>query len=236
MDDLFPTLFAKTFFILATQLSITWVAARATLVYFQRKYHQGASWITATKNKAGFLDLHVDQQILKGPIYVLLAVYFATFFFLELYAAEYMRLGLLTFSFWSVQVGIIVALCLIAVDENMGMKVVALTALITVLTALIGIYSGIDFGFLSTGLFIALLLLLGANILRIFIDIPRMKQRVIAGIGVVIFTIYMVHDFNALAKDDAAGVNDWPAAIHISIGIYLDIINLLLELLDAMSD
>jgi len=43
-----------------------------------------------------------------------------------------------------------------------------------------------------------------------------------------------VYDFNRLERAAENGVNDWNTAFQIGFSIYLDVINLLLELLEAM--
>ena len=47
---------------------------------------------------------------------------------------------------------------------------------------------------------------------------------------------YGPNDFNRLAALDEQGVNDWETALQIAVSLYLDIINLLLELLEATSN
>ncbi len=89
----------------------------------------------------------------------------------------------------------------------MGRKALALTASITFGAALIGIYSKIDFNFLAVPLFIALSALIVFNFIQLFKALSSAKQRIIAFGGVVIFTLYLVMDFNGLEKKSAAGVN-----------------------------
>ena len=48
-------------------------------------------------------------------------------------------------------------------------------------------------------------------------------------IGAVIFTLYLLYDFNRLEKMKAD--ESWGSAIEIAVSIYLDIINLFLDLL-----
>ena len=147
-----------------------------------------------------------------------------------------LALGIPLFTVWSILTGIELALALISVDENLGSKILAITAIITFITALIGMYSGIDFSFLGIFLFGALILLLIGNLVRLFIAIPRASQRVKAFLGVIIFTGYLLFDFNRLAKLEVQeGANSWYVAIDLAIDIYLDIINLFLELLDLLS-
>jgi FtsH-binding integral membrane protein len=52
--------------------------------------------------------------------------------------------------------------------------------------------------------------------------------------GSAIFTLYLVFDFNRLERAAENGVNDWNTAFQIGFSIYLDVINLLLYLLEAM--
>lgn len=237
IDAAFPTLFSKTFAILTLQLFITWVAVKQTIDRFHLMHAWGTPWISSTKNEQGQIDLHIDFQSIRFYFYGLLVVDIAVFLLL-LFWGQYQTLWISTliFSVWSILTGIEVALCLLSVDENLGSKVLAITTTIVFATGAVGIYSNIDFGFLGVGLFIALLFLIVFNLVRLFVAIPRPVQRWVAGIGVVIFTLYLVHDFNALTKASTAGMNDWQAATRFAIEIYLDIINLFLELLDAMSD
>jgi len=55
--------------------------------------------------------------------------------------------------------------------------------------------------------------------------------------GAFIFSVFILFDFNLLKKKgDIAEYNNWETAYEIAFTIYLDIINLLLEILDAMGN
>ena len=54
--------------------------------------------------------------------------------------------------------------------------------------------------------------------------------------GIVIFVLYLVYDFDRLEKANASGDTSWGTAVDIAVNIYLDIINLFIELLIAMSE
>ena len=57
-----------------------------------------------------------------------------------------------------------------------------------------------------------------------------------AAFGVLIFTGYLLFDFNRLAKLKAvAAANNWDTALNFAISIYLDIINLFISLMNLMS-
>ena len=45
---------------------------------------------------------------------------------------------------------------------------------------------------------------------------------------------YLLYDFNRLERAAENGVNDWNTAFEIGFSIYLNVLNVLLELLEAM--
>ena len=138
---------------------------------------------------------------------------------------------------FSLTTGGLIGLSLIAVDENLGLKVTSLTAIATLITALVGMYSGIDFSFLGKFLFFALLGLIIVSFIRIFFTIKGISKKIIAFIGIAIFIGYLLLDFNNLNKaGKLSTINNWVTALDYSVNIYLDIINLFLYILDAMSD
>ena len=47
--------------------------------------------------------------------------------------------------------------------------------------------------------------------------------------------LYLIYDFNALEKAIARGDNSWGTAVDIAVNLYLDIINLFLDLLEILA-
>lgn len=234
---MFETLLSKTFGILTLQFFITWATTIYIISWFRDLYRQGKLGITATKNEAGELDLHLNFLIIKPYFRALLIVDVLAFLALLFFGRNNLLIGLPIFSVWSILTGVELALCLLSVDENLGGKVLAITSCITAGGAVVGMYSGINFSFLGPTLFWSLILLIIGNIVRLFISIPRGKQRVMAFFGCIIFTGYILFDFNRLAEAGKEKIyNTWPVAMDFSIEIYLDVINLFLELLNLLSD
>ncbi len=234
---MFETLYAKTFAILGLQLFITWLVTVLVIKSVTALYYANAPGISGTTNEDGLLDLVIDSAMIKPYLIGLLVFDGIIFLALLLIGTDIPTIGIPLFCAWSILTGISLALSLISVDENLGGKVLAITVTVTAVCAVIGIYSGIDFGFMGGFLLIALLGLLAANIVRLFVAIPRASQRVVAGFGVVVFTGYLLFDFNRLAKlHGNADANTWSIAMDLSIEIYLDIINFFLHLLDLMSN
>lgn len=107
---------------------------------------------------------------------------------------------------------------------------------ITLLTAVVVAYVGMDFGFLGLGLFIALLALIIMGLLNMFWFKSPLMRLIGSYIGAVIFSLYLLYDFDRLEDSVAAGDNSWETAINLAISIYLDIVNLFLSLLDILSN
>jgi len=228
---LFETLFSKVFLILSIQLIITTIACIGLIQYIRYLYNtKKVEWISATYIGKGKVDLHIDFRYISKYFWTLLILDIVVFIIL-LFNQHNFGFAMILFTIWSILTGIEVALALIAVDENLGTTVLVITASVTFITALIGLYSGINFSFMGKLLLIALIGLIAINILRLFIKISETKRKIIAIFGVVLFTLYLIYDFNRITRAE----NNWYEAMNIAIGIYLDIINLFLYLLDLLS-
>tara|TARA_B100000029_G_scaffold513999_1_gene615272 strand:+ start:957 stop:1898 length:942 start_codon:yes stop_codon:yes gene_type:complete len=129
----------------------------------------------------------------------------------------------------------ILAWILILMDENDGIRVLWLTVAITIVCGIVGTTSGIDFSFLDIPLLIGLF---GLCILRIYQSLnglTAVKTRMMAILGCILFTLFLLFDFYRLADlNEIAEENNWDVAFQLAFHLYLDIINLLLELLQAM--
>ena len=96
--------------------------------------------------------------------------------------------------------------------------------------------SDLDFSFLGIFLFIALLILIAMTLLNTFVFKSRFFSLLKAYFGVILFTLYLLYDFDRLESLGAQGETSWSAAIHIAVNLYLDIINLFLYLLEIFAD
>lgn len=245
MNNVFPTLFSKTLFIVSAQLFITWLTTHFVFLFFKRvdpKLETTNPYADKPSNE-NILDRVAEDTepryrwIFSSTLFFSILVLSTGVFVLLLFWGIDQPLGVSfsLFSVWSFLTGIELEYVLLNVEEGLGRKVLGLTAVIVLATAFIGIYSHVDFGFLQIPLFIALLILLVFSLFNLFASMDGVKQRIMSGFGVVIFTLYLVFDFNSLLKKENAGENTWPDAMHLAIKIYLDIINLILQLLKLLS-
>lgn len=239
MFDANSTLIAKTFVLLITGLFLTYIATKLTISYFYRAYQQRKPHVTLKKAHAdGSQDLVVDRKWLSPRLWAVIIVQFIVFLAM-LYFHEF-RNDLPTASglaiAWTLLTGVMLGFAIIDIDESLAVKALQLTAICALATGVIAFFSGVNFEGLGKYLFVALLLFIVLRIATIFIKIDRVKHKVLAMFGIVLFNLYLVYDFNKLSRENKmADQNTWTNALDIAINLYLDLINLFLNILDFIS-
>jgi len=118
--------------------------------------------------------------------------------------------------------------------HNVVFQALFATALAVFSTAGIVLLTSFNFSFLGGFLLISLIGLILMGLLNIFFFRSKIFSLVRAYIGAVIFTLYLLYDFDRLEK--MAGDETWGAAIDIAVKIYIDIINLFLNLLEILAE
>lgn len=120
-------------------------------------------------------------------------------------------------------------------QNNVFFAMVA-TTLSVFMTAAIVYFSDTDFGFLGSFLFFALLGLVIVRLLKEWVIKDSSFSMIQTGIGIIIFTFYLIYDFNRLEKAMVQGDESWGTAVDLAVSIYLDIINLFLLILELLSE
>ena len=105
-----------------------------------------------------------------------------------------------------------------------------LVFLITVVFTIIG-YKAKDLSFMGSILLISLLGLVFYEILRIFFTIPSL-----ALLGVIIFCAYIAYDINSFKRHVQNGYIDEDSILNYVMDIYLDVLNLFVDLLEVFGD
>ena len=118
--------------------------------------------------------------------------------------------------------------------QNIIFQAMAGTASAVLASALLAFLSDIDFSFLEQFLFVGLLTLIIMGTLNLIFFRSRVLRLLQAYAGAMIFTLYLIFDFRQLKA--RAGDDSWSAAIDIAVQIYINIINLFIELLIAMAE
>lgn len=234
-DFLFPTLSAKTFTLLIGALLVVYTGAHGIIEYFRRAALRGASFVTQRTTSDGEIDLIPAPHLISKLFWPFLGLNILSFLFLMF--ADNLIVRLFAFSFFALTEGLTIGLVLLLIHEKLGIRVLLLTALATFIAGSIGYFGNLNIAWLGTYLFFALLVLIIITFVRVFIKITGWKRRLIALFGILIFIGYLLYDFSALkAARGMQALNNWATAIDFSVNIYLDIINLFLQILDALSE
>ncbi len=212
---MFETLASKTFAILAVSLCFAYAG----------------SMLAASKIRKAlqFNDAAAVSRTLWTAIIVNIIA-----FVVLMFTANKSPINMITMAIFTLSSGATLSIYFVR-DADTAQKALLITAATTLLTGLIATYSGIDFSGLGKFLFIALIILVIVSIIGIFVRIKSGLQRIISAGGVLIFTGYLLYDFNRLAKlKNIVDANTWNTALSFAINIYLDIINLFIQLMNLM--
>lgn len=230
------SLIFKTLLILGFQLSLVFGICLLVIRMSRRAASANRRFLgvsfTEGVNSKGELDL---QPVEEGSgLMVLTCMNIVSLVAMAISAYFSLTWGLITMTTTSLTLGPVLGMIMLNMDENDGLRALQLTVIITFAAALVGMYSGLDFSGMGIYLFSALALLIITRLVMLFTNFASEQQRVIAIVGALLFSLFLLYDFNRLARLDANGVNDWETALQIAVNLYLDVINLLFELLAAM--
>jgi FtsH-binding integral membrane protein len=146
-------------------------------------------------------------------------------------------LGIFVFTAQSILMGLLLGVLFLEMDENDGIRALKITLLATLFSGFIG-YSDVgsaiyNSGFVQNILFFGLLALILFEFSRTVFKFSRNTIRLKAFFGIGLFILFLFYDFARL--NELSGYsNKWDTAFEIALSLYLDIINLLLEILEAM--
>ena len=146
-------------------------------------------------------------------------------------------LGIFVFTAQSILMGLLLGVLFLEMDENDGIRALKITLLATLFSGFIG-YSNVGYAIYNSGLvqnilFFGLLALIFFEFSRTVFKFSRNTIRLKAFFGIGLFILFLFYDFARL--NELSGYsNKWDTAFEIALSLYLDIINLLLEILEAM--
>ena len=147
-------------------------------------------------------------------------------------------IGMTIFTLCSASFGPLLAIIMLEMDENDGFTALKIVFFVTLLTGFIGygdFYSFSQNDIFGATLCLSLFGLIVFHIGRFVKDFSRNTIRAAAIFGSLLFSLFLLYDFNLIRMQEL-GSNDWGTAMRMAFILYLDIINLLLDILEAMGD
>lgn len=191
-------------------------------------------------NKVGICILYTILGMLIGMFFVppALALASLVFVLIAFIALLFMRDTKITMTFCyiiSVLMGIGSSPSIIHYVGKLGLTLVLTVFIATCLISLglsfIGYKSKKDFSIIESILFIGLTVLIIGGVLNLFLHL-KMLHLILTIASILIFSIYIVVDMN-MALVDIYDEDDIPLAV---MNLYLDFMNLLLNILEAISE
>jgi FtsH-binding integral membrane protein len=208
-----------------------------------KKIAESYTKLKLAKNREEVLQLLKEGYGYSGGNGLLVGIFFfwvATLWATLFFAASSISImtGMLLFTMQSIAFGILLSFILLEMDENDGLRATKIVFLVAVLTGFIGysdIYSFSENNVLQVILLLSLLGLIVFSLIRTFVGFSRNVIRIKAIFGAIVFSLFLLIDFNLIKKREGFS-NDWDTAFEMAFIIYVDLMNLLLEILDAMSN
>ena len=183
--------------------------------------------------KLGYRDWPKGNKFLNG-VFISWAILLLSIAFI---GSASFGVGIFLFTLQSILFGLVLGMIFLEMDENDGIRALKITILATIFSGFVG-YSDVGQALNSSGIIHAILFfgLLGLILFEFFrttMNFSRNTIRLKAFFGIGLFILFLFVDFARL-KELSGISNSWDTAFHLAFTLYLDIINLLLEILEAM--
>ena len=210
---MFESLLSKTLFLLSISMFFLLFGALSSYRYLKQVYKKGNPYV-----KYLLEDYSKNGKI----VATILLLSFIPFTILMIYD-DIIPLNFFLMSLYTFIQGI--ALGLIFIDENSGLKVIALMAITTLLISLIEMYFGADFSIQGSFLFFSLLGLILVSIFKLFVSIKDLYSKVAATIVIVLFVSFLSYAYSGITEErniaNITTLNNWNTALDYFIEISL---------------
>ncbi|GAA6018547.1 hypothetical protein JCM10207_007213 [Rhodosporidiobolus poonsookiae] len=181
-------------------------------------------WLMSRASVVDWTRMHPGLMLIPmfGAILAMLGVYWKR----HSSPANVLLLGLFTL-LEAVTIGSVISYY----DSTVVLQAGIATTFVFLGLTLFTLQSKYDFSNMGTYLYTVLLCFFFVGIAGIFIPFNRTFDMVVAGVGVLIFSAYIIFDTHLLLN--RLHVDDWVLAC---VSLYLDILNLFLQILRLLSD
>ena len=153
-----------------------------------------------------------------------------------IFSTSFIQILFMTLS--AIGYGSVIGFIIMDMDENDGMTGLKLATLTSAAMLIIVMVTGINF---ANPIFIMIvtaliLILLFAELFSMFKKISRGYARKKAIAGIIVFSMSLLASISLVDVSADQGLNDWDTAISHAFDMYLNIINIILYFLEAMSN
>mmetsp|Transcript_6709 Transcript_6709/g.12724 ORF Transcript_6709/g.12724 Transcript_6709/m.12724 type:complete len:264 (+) Transcript_6709:107-898(+) len=205
------------------------------LGFIRKVYGILATQLCVTAAVAGFIVLNpmVKDSVMNTPGLNILAIFAPILTMIPLYCYRNSHpLNLALLATWTLGMAFSVGVITSQYSGIIIFQALLITALVTLsltLYTFVGVKKGQDFGYLGPMCFAGVMTLVIGGFISMFFPMGETGRFVFALMGAGIFSVYIVYDTNELIKRHSVDEYVWA-----SVGLYLDIINLFIELLKIL--
>ena len=180
-------------------------------------------------------EVMVENIINSGMYWIVVIVELgiAMFLGIRIQKMNYMT-ALICYLVYSFITGLTFSLLFLAYELTSIISVFAITSILFLIFGLYGRYTKRDLGKMSTFLFMGLIGIIIAGIIGIFVQ-NSMFAAIINIISIIIFLGYIAYDMNSIEKI-ANYVGEDKAAVYCAFQLYLDFINIFIDLLQLIGN
>lgn len=152
-----------------------------------------------------------------------------------IFSTPFIQIVFMTLS--AIGYGSVIGFIVMDMDENDGMTGLKLATITTAAMFVIVMVTGINFANPIFALIVSalILILIFAEFFSMFRKISRGYARKKAIAGIIIFSMSLLVSISSVNVSADKGLNDWDTAISHAFEMYLNIINIILYFLEAMS-
>ena len=166
------------------------------------------------------------------PIIGLLILSIIGMFIIRAAGGGYVATGLLVgWGFINgMMLGPLVALVVREEGPTIVLQALTGTTAVMLATGAFALVTGMDFSFFAPFLIIALIGLIVASLVRIFVRFSRTGNLLYSAIGMVVFAGFFLYDFFKVGRSE----NTWEQAVNLTISLYLTFANFFIYLLQFL--
>ncbi len=234
----------KVYLILGFELAVLYGCAFFVIQQCKKAFYANKTFLGIAFAEAVNQKRQMDICVVQNEATSLLFFWLVLFAIISLWTAStfiilsssFIQLIFMTLT--AVGYGSLIGFIIIDMDENDGITGLKGASLTTAAMLILVSVSGINFAnslFVSIIAFLILVLIVW-ELSALVRGISRGAQKIKAVAGIIIFSLSLLVSISMVSVSSDKGLNDWNIAIDLAFSIFLDILYIILEFLEAMAN
>ena len=234
----------KVYLILGFELAVLYGCAFFVIQQCKKAFYANKTFLGIAFAEAVNQNRQTDICVVQNKATSLLFFWLVLFAIISLWTAStfiilsssFIQLIFMTLT--AVGYGSLIGFIIIDMDENYGITGLKGASLTAAAMLILVSVSGINFAnSVFVSIIASLILVLIVWELSVLVrGISRGAQKIKAVAGIIIFSLSLLVSISMVSVSSDKGLNDWNIAIDLAFSIFLDILYIILEFLEAMAN